>query len=190
MAATLFGSPAPAAPAGGGAPTGLPDNKTDCPSVDVRRGASTLQIFGPGDQNPTNLRYQASVSQLARECQFSTANLTMKVGIEGRVVLGPLGTAESTDVPLRMAVVQEGPNPKTVWTKLYRVPVTVPAGQTNVAFTYVEPDLTIPRPKAEDLESYVVYVGFDQQALKAPPAKRSRAPAKRRAKPAAPLRTQ
>jgi hypothetical protein len=185
MAATLFGSPAPAAPAGGGAPTGLPDNRTDCPSVDVRRGASTLQIFGAGDQNPTNLRYQASVSQLARECQFSTANLTMKVGIEGRLVLGPLGTPESTDVPLRMAVVQEGPEPKTVWTKLYRVPVTVPPGQTNVAFTYVEPDLTIPRPKAEDLESYVVYVGFDQQALKAPP-KRTRAPARRRAKPAAP----
>jgi hypothetical protein len=184
MAATLFGAPGSdtAQPAAGGAPTGLPDNDLDCPSVDVRRGASTLQVYGSGEQNPTNLSYQANIVQLARQCSFTQPSLTMKVGIEGRIVLGPIAAPAHIEVPLRMAVVQEGPEPKTIWTKLYHVSVDMPAGQTNVPFTEIEPDLTIPRPKASDLESYVIYVGFDQLAMKAQP--RRRAPARHRAKPA------
>ena len=40
--------------------------------------------------------------------------MTMKVGVEGRVLLGPAGGPGQVDIPLRMAVVQEGPAPKTV----------------------------------------------------------------------------
>src|ERR1700674_4068537 len=66
MNALFFGSPAspgePKAAAG-------PNPDVDCPSVDVRSGASTLSVAAPGvEANATNLRYQASIAQTAREC--------------------------------------------------------------------------------------------------------------------------
>jgi hypothetical protein len=87
----------------------------------------------------------------------------MKVGVQGRVIVGPVGEAGTLDVPLRLALVQEGASPKTIWTKLYRVPVSIAGGQPNVPFVHVE-DISVPKPSAADLQAYVVYAGFDQQA--------------------------
>jgi len=147
------------------APAG-PDPNLDCPSVTVRSGAATLAVNAPGaDPSATNLRFQASVSQTARECAVSAGNMTMKIGIQGRVILGPAGTPGKVEVPMRLALVREGVEPRTIWTKLYRVPVTLSPGETNVAFVQVEEGMAFPVPSREDLEAYVVYVGFDPSAL-------------------------
>jgi hypothetical protein len=147
------------------APAG-PDPNLDCPGVTVRSGAATLAVNTPGvDPSATNLRFQASVSQTARECAVSAGNMTMKIGIQGRVILGPAGTPGKVEVPMRLALVREGVEPRTIWTKLYRVPVTLSPGETNVAFVQVEEGMTFPVPGREDLEAYVVYVGFDPSAL-------------------------
>jgi hypothetical protein len=147
-------------------PANAPREELECPTMEVRSGASTITVHGPGDAVATNVRYQATIAQTARECAPLGANITMKVGVQGRIILGPLGGPGNLDVPVRMALVKEGPEPKTLWTKLYQVPVSIAAGQTNVPFIHVEPDLTFPTPKGEDLESYVVYVGFDQLGVK------------------------
>jgi hypothetical protein len=150
-----------------------------CPSVDVRPGTSSLAFNVPGGQGAMGLRYQASLGQTARECSAAGGNLNMKVGVQGRIILGPAGGPGTIEVPLRLALVQEGPSPKTHWTKLYRIPVTIGDGVPNVAFTHVEEDLTVPMPSASALESYVVYIGFDaigakeQPAKKQPPRKRT-----------------
>ena len=147
------------------APAG-PDPNIDCPSVTVRSGAATLAVNTPGaDPSATNVRFQASVSQTARECAVSGGNMTMKIGIQGRLILGPAGGPGKYEVPMRLALVREGVEPRTIWTKLYRVPVTVSPGETNVAFVQVEEGMTFPVPSREDLEAYVVYVGFDPSAL-------------------------
>ena len=67
-------------------------------------------------------------------------------------------------MPLRFAVVREGVEPKTITTKLQRIPVTIPPDDGNVPFTHVEDDLTFPMPPGGEIDSYVVYVGFDPQA--------------------------
>ena len=59
-------------------------------------------------------RYQVTIAQTARECAALGGVMTMKVGVQGRVLLGPAGGPGQVDIPLRMAVVQEGPQPKTV----------------------------------------------------------------------------
>ena len=147
------------------APSG-PDPNLDCPGVTVRSGAATLAVNTPGaEPSATNLRFQATVSQTARECAVSAGNMTMKVGIQGRVILGPAGTPGNVEVPMRLALVREGVEPRTIWTKLYRVPVNIPAGQSNVPFVQVEEGMSFPVPSAADLEAYVVYVGFDPSAL-------------------------
>jgi hypothetical protein len=150
----------------------------DCPNVDIRPGSSTLAIAGTGTGSSTlDLRYQASIGRTARECALLGATMTMKVGVQGRVMLGPNGGPGQVDIPLRYALVHEGPEPKTIVTKLHRFPVTIGPGQTGVSFTHIEEDLTIPVPDPIALQSYVIYVGFDPDAKPAPqrrPQQRSR----------------
>ncbi len=153
----------------------------DCPGMMVRSGASTWQV--PSGTNSTNLRYQGSLGQLARECAVLGDSMTIKVGVEGRVLVGPKGGAGSLAVPLRIALVQEGPQPKSVWTKFYSVPLNVPQGQTQITFTHVEDDLTFAIPPSKDLSNYVIYVGYDPQggASNAKTSKKKPAPSEPKA---------
>jgi len=150
--------------------------ETICPPVDVRAGASTLMI-PPGGADALSLRYQGSIAELGRECNVSSGIMRMKVGIQGRVLVGPAGGPGQLDIPLRFAVVKEGPEPKTVISKFSKLAVTVPQGQQNVLFTHVDSDIAFPMPPGLDIEAYVVYVGFDPIGEKQPPAKKP--PAKR-----------
>ena len=82
----------------------------------VRTGAATLMIGskpGEGEPSALDLRYQGSIVRTARECHVNAGVMTMKVGVEGRVVTGPAGGPGDVDVPLRLAVVQEGPKPES-----------------------------------------------------------------------------
>jgi hypothetical protein len=143
----------------------------DCPSVTVREGASTLSVHAAGEASPMNLRYQGSIGRVARECRVAAGTLQMKIGVEGRMILGPAGGPGTVDVPLRFAVVREGPQPRTITTKTYRVQVTMGAGASNVPFVQVDEALTFPLPSAAELANYVVYVGYDPEALKKPAAR-------------------
>jgi len=149
-----------------------------CPEVTVRSGAATLLLGSKasvGEVNAMDLRYQGTLVRFARECKTTAGVMTMKIGIEGRVITGPAGTPGQVDIPLRLAVVQEGPNPKTVLSKLVHVPVTVTAETPTVDFTHIDSEVAfpVPRPLAA-IESYVVYVGFDPTATaqKPPPRRR------------------
>jgi hypothetical protein len=155
---------------------------SSCPAVDVRPGTSSLAFNAAGAEGAMALRYQATLGQTARECHAVGGNLNMKVGIQGRIILGPAGGPGAIEVPLRVALVQEGPSPKTHWTKLYRIPVTISDGVPHVTFTHVEEDLTVPMPGGADIESYVVYIGFDALGAKTQPDKK-KPPQRKRAQP-------
>ena len=145
----------------------------DCPSVQVREGAATyaMNASDDADQSALTLRAQATFGQNARECHVNAGVLTIKVGVQGRVILGPAGAPSGFVVPLRYALVQEGIQPKTVWTKFYAVPVNLPSGSTNVQFTHVMEDIAVPLPKSSELDAYVIYIGFDPNGLEQPKAK-------------------
>jgi hypothetical protein len=108
-----------------------------------------------------NQRYQLALGDTARECHLIGTNLTMKVGVRGRVVLGPAGGPGRVDVPVRIAVVREGVTPRAITSKLNRITVDVPPDDPNVPFSVVEDDISFPMPKGSEIDSYVVYVGFD-----------------------------
>jgi hypothetical protein len=114
------------------------------------------------DATAGDLRYQLSFGQTARECAVQGGTLSIKVGVQGRVILGPMGGPGQVDIPLRYAVVREGPQPKTVVTKFKRISVTVPPAQTHVQFVDIEEGLTFPLPSRSEVDAYVVYVGFDE----------------------------
>jgi hypothetical protein len=170
-----------------GTATAAVDPNLDCPQVTLRIGASTLTIGskpGQGEPSPLDVRYQGSIIRTARECHVNAGIVTMKVGIEGRIVTGPAGMPGAVDVPLRIAVVEEGPNPKTIVSKFSRQTVTVANAVDRVTFTHIDPDISFPVPTpAAVIDSYVVYVGFDP--LSAQPQVKKKPVRKRKTRPAA-----
>jgi hypothetical protein len=156
--------------------------EVECPGVDIRPGASTLNIAVKSDQATAgDLRYQLSFGQTARECRVQDGNMSIKVGVQGRIILGPFGAPGSIDVPLRYAVVREGPEPRTIVTKFKRTGATIAPGQTHVQFVDIEEGVTFPLPSAAELAAYVVYVGFDEIGDKneRKPARSAKRPAPR-----------
>ncbi len=174
-----------ARPAGGSA--GISSDDIDCPEVQIRTGAATLTIGSkPGEGEPAALdvRYQGSIVRTARECHVNAGIMTMKVGIEGRVITGPAGGPGTVEVPLRIAVVQEGVEPKAVASKFAKETVTMNNSIDRVTFTHIEPDIAFPLPQPLGLiDRYVVYVGFDPlgaQPEKKPPVKKRKPVAKKK----------
>ena len=149
-------------------PGGVNIDDFECPGVQIRSGAATLMVTdkaASGEPNALDLKYQGTITRTARECRLVAGTVTMKLGIEGRVITGPVGGPGQIEVPVRMAVVHEGPEPKTVLSKLYRIPVTIGGADANGAFTQIDPDVAFPMPQpAGAIDAYVVYVGFDPLA--------------------------
>ncbi len=130
-----------------------------------------VAFFQTGDSNNTmTLRYQGTIGQMARQCSVAGGIMRIKLGVQGRIILGPAGTAGALDIPMRYAVVKEGPEPRTLATAGFHIPVVVPSDVPSVAFTHVDESIAFPLPSADDLDDTVVYVGFDPLAS-APAAK-------------------
>jgi hypothetical protein len=52
-------------------------------------------------------------------------------------------------------------------TRLINIPVLVRSMDDNPAFDHVEDGLAFPLPSAQELEHYIVYIGFDPLAVEA-----------------------
>jgi hypothetical protein len=156
------------------ATSGGADSDLTCPMVNIRPGAATYAVGAQGKPAAGNdLAYQATITHTARSCDLANGQVSVKVGIQGRVIVGPAGAPETVEVPIRVAVVQEGVNPKTIATKAFTTMVSL-GGLTNVEYSLVGEDFGYPAPSAAANDSYVFYIGFDPQALK------PQAPARRR----------
>jgi hypothetical protein len=131
-----------------------------CPEIHVLDGTSADRIYAPGaDQSNETVRYQFSIENVARGCQIDGKQAAMKIGVAGRVLLGPAGSPGTYPAPIRVAIIDlSDGNP--VVSKLYQVPASVPDGQTEAPFTLVTDPLSIPTT-ANFAESYTIKVGFD-----------------------------
>ena len=184
----FFSTSSKATTANAAAPAG-PEVDTDieCPPVKIRSGAASLSIgMNPKEPEPSPLqvKYQGSIVRTARECHVANGVMTMKVGVEGRIITGPAGGPGSVDVPVRIVVVQEGLSPKTIVSNFGKETVTLTTEADRVNFVYVDGAISFPLPRPLGLiDSYIVYVGFDPASLGPPPRKKPEP--KRRAKTAA-----
>jgi hypothetical protein len=160
----------------------------ECPLLDIRQGASTLTFPPPppdGSNEAMALKYQGIFVRAARDCAVVNGQMVMRVGVQGRIIVGPAGGAGQIDVPLRIAVVSAPITaPKTIVTRLIRIPVTIGANDPNVDFTHIEEGLSFPMPSSSS-DPYLVYIGFDpygaaaaDQAKKPAPAKKPKPTAK------------
>jgi hypothetical protein len=134
----------------------LPAIATECPPIKVRPGAEAVYYYGKGKVgNPNDLQWQAVIDKQSRNCVVSANQITIKMGVVGRLMLGPSGNQTSVDLPVRFAVESNG---TALFTEKYTVPVALSAGAQAGDFVKVVDNLVIPYVGGEDI---VIWVGFD-----------------------------
>ncbi|NIX76706.1 hypothetical protein [Microvirga terricola] len=130
-----------------------------CPPVDIVDGGSAIQAFAGGRVGDTGgLRSQIAISQLARECTGRPDGTTVvKVGVEGRALLGVGGGAGRYDVPVHI-VVKRGST--VIANRSKQVAVAIPAGDNQATFAVVEEGIVVP---SSDVNSFEIEVGLGGQ---------------------------
>lgn len=135
----------------------LPKDEEDviiCPEVIVADGGAAVR---QGGQDAGAVRYQISINDVARECVATGkgGGYRLKVGVQGRVLLGQAGSAGAYGATLSTTVTQGG---KVVAKRASRVGASIPGGQTGADFTHVEDGIVVP-PGSGDVE---IIVGLGQ----------------------------
>ena len=129
-----------------------------CPDLRVREGTEMLRRFERGKQDEAgSLIWQASIGDTARECLYDLeGNLTLRIGVSGRVLAGPKGGPGAVSLPLRIAVVKY--QEAVLYSDLKQLAITIPATNSTVFRNVYE--VTVPSPGND--RDYLIYVGFDE----------------------------
>jgi len=117
----------------------------NCPQVVIADGGAAIRAQSGTDSG--SLRNQVSILKVARECTpTSGGGFTLKVGVEGRVLLGPAGSPGSYYATLGTQVLR---GTTVVARRSARVGGTVSAGQGGTDFSYVEQGIVVPPGRGE-----------------------------------------
>lgn len=128
-----------------------------CPPVALRDGTAYFNTYAKGGQDdPAKIVYQASLTDATRSCTRANGMMTMKVGVAGKVVPGPLGTAGTVTMPIRIAVLQ---GETVLYSQLHKNQVQVSDPSTATQFVFTDSNVVIPVPTARDIQ---VFIGFDE----------------------------
>ncbi len=132
-----------------------------CPELRIPEGTQLVRKYeGGGEGNPDAVLWQASIGKTARECLYDLQdNLTLKVGVSGRVIAGPKGGAGAVTVPVRIAVVKH--KEAVLFSELYPIGITIPA-QGSTAFTEVR-EVVVPSPGTST--DYILYVALGEEEI-------------------------
>lgn len=153
--------------------------KIDCPPIEVLDGTASARTYAGADQSNGQVKYQFSMGDIVRECSKAGDRLVLKVGVEGRALVGPAGGPGSFTAPVRIAV-RNDDDRKVVTSKFYSVPVTIQPGESQAGFSVVSDPIEVPFIKARADDDYTILVGFDAKGSATDPAAPGKARRKRR----------
>lgn len=115
-----------------------------CPAVTVADGRAAFRS-GPN---------QVSIANVARECvERPNGTVVVKVGVEGRALLGPGGRSARFDVPVVFAIRTID---RVLVSRAKRVSVSIPPGEAQASFFAIEGDMVVPAGVSE----YGIEVGL------------------------------
>ena len=145
-----------------------------CPYVDIRDGAAAHRVYA-GQPSNESVRYQFSMGDIARDCRVAGNQLILKIGVEGRVLLGPAGSPGSFTVPVTIAVRDES-SMAMVANRSYKVAASIGQGSSGTAFSVVSDEIAVPFKSLQGNMDYQVFVGFDgaSSAAGSQPSRRRR----------------
>ena len=136
----------------------LPAIATECPEIKVRPGSEALFFYGKGKiGDPRSLNYQAVIEKQSRNCVVSNGLITVKMGVVGRLMLGPAGNQSNVSLPLRFAVERDE---VAVFSERYEIPVAITPPNQSEEFVKVVENVAIPYLGGEQI---VIWVGFDSK---------------------------
>ena len=142
----------------------------DCPDVDVFPGGATARVGGPSN---AEVRYQFDLSDIARQCDPQGDKFALKVGVAGRLLIGPAGRPGAYSTTLRVQVKRDIDD-KVLFDKSYPV-----AADTNGAdqgtYKVVSDPVVLPLTRARLDLDYSISVGLNSAGATAERHHRRRA---------------
>lgn len=139
-----------------------------CPYLDVLEGTVS---YRQGEQGTARgVGYQSTLTNAARECSDDGVTLRIKVGVQGRTILGEGGKPGTYSAPVRIAV-RKGD--QTVYSKLHLASVSIPADDTHGVFTVIDDAISLPIGATDPSDEYKILIGLDPQG-RAPQRQRRR----------------
>ncbi|MGL4635940.1 MAG: hypothetical protein ACRCWF_08170 [Beijerinckiaceae bacterium] len=151
-------------------PQKVDEKEKTCPAIDIIENAAGYRGAGSGG-SASGVSFQASITNTARECIFEGNQLRLRVGIEGRVLLGPNGKAGSYSVPVRVVIKRRKDN---VTQRSARVNVTIPGSDTQAEFSHIEENIVLPITQFDPGDEYDILVGLDASGSQAQRSTRRR----------------
>ena len=132
-----------------------------CPPVQVRPGTEALISYDRGhDGDAAFIRTQGTITNTARECSALAADsLSLKIGVAGRLVAGPLGKAEVVTLPIRVAVSKQSDG-RVLFSQVFPTKVTLTAPELATDFSQVLDQVVF--KVAPDDRDLIVFVGYDE----------------------------
>jgi hypothetical protein len=126
-----------------------------CPKVTLKEDTGYFNRYAKGgEDDPAKLSYQASISEVTRNCSRANGMLTMDVAAAGRVVPGPAGVSGTVTLPIRVVVLQGS---EVLYSQQINHQVALGGNQAQ-QFIVNDPNVTVPIPADNTLQ---VFAGFD-----------------------------
>lgn len=140
-----------------------------CPAVSIAPGGAAINSYAGGrPSGPESLRSQISITNVARECIGEPDGpITVKVGIEGRALIGPGGSAGRFEAPVRFVIKQ---GERVVASASRRASIALAPGETQGSFVVVENGLVVPAGTGD----FDIEVGLGGSTAAERPARRTR----------------
>lgn len=121
------------------------DEQLVCPEVIIADGGAAVRA--QSGQDSGSLRHQISILNVARECTpTGNGGFRLKVGVEGRVLLGPAGGPGNYGATLTTTVSR---GTTQIARRAARVGGTVASGQGGTDFSHVEDGIIVPAGRGE-----------------------------------------
>jgi hypothetical protein len=138
-----------------------------CPVARVMGEPSELTRFraGPG-RDPTDILFEATFLQVAGECSYDAdgGDIEIELNVLIDILRGPANQSGEVSFRYFVAVAERGeeigPQPAVHGRKAFAIEALFPETRRNVRYTDVL-EITIPRPDARSVRSYVLYLGFE-----------------------------
>jgi len=137
----------------------LPAIATECPPIKVLPGGEALFKYSDNTRpNPRQLNWQAIIDKQSRNCVVSNGKIALRMGVVGRLLLGPAGSVQSAELPVRFAIERDG---VPLFSEAYTIPVAIPGSEQSAEFVKVVENVEIPYLGGEQI---TIWVGFDPRA--------------------------
>jgi len=110
------------------------------------------------NKDPTKIIYQASISDVTRDCVRANGQLTMTIAVAGKIVPGPMFTPGTITMPIRIAVMH---GPDVLYSQIHPYQIQVSDPSTATQFVFTDSNVVVPEPTARD---YQAFAGYDETA--------------------------